>query len=167
MRDLVQAVDGDDQDIRRMAIRGLGAIGDAEMIVPVLNNAATDGSTRRASADVLRLMLARGGDSAKGVHSELLKVFGQEWAGFMEKMLIGFTPDDEKRETTFAELVRLLNAPELGTRELAIQALMSITKRDNLEYDPVKPEGRGLKAWQDLLHKKELAKPTPAASPAR
>jgi hypothetical protein len=164
LRDLVQAVDGDDQDVRRLAIRGLGAVGDAEMIVPVLNNASTDPATRRAAADVLRSMIARGGDSAKGVQTELNKVFGQEWADDMEKMLIGFTSDKEKRDTTLVELVRLLSSPELGTREMAIQLLMAITKRDNLEYDPIKPEGKGLKAWQELLHKREPAKP--AATPA-
>ena len=158
LRDLVQAVDGDDQDVRRLAIRGLGAVGDAEMIVPVLNNASTDPATRRAAVDVLRSMLARGGDAAKGVRSELKKVFGIEWADDMEKMLLGFTPEEEKREALLGELVQLLNAPELGTRELAIQALMAQTKRDNLEYDPVKPEGRGLKAWQDLIRKREPAK---------
>ena len=166
LRDLVQAVDGDDQDVRRLAIRGLGGVGDAEMIVPVMNNTQTDAPTRRAAADVLRTMLARGGDTAKRVRDEIVKVFGQEWANPTEKLLNGYTSDKEKREANVTELVTLLNAPELGKRELAIQALMAITKRDNLEYDPVKPEGRGLRAWQDLLHKKELVKPSaPAINP--
>jgi hypothetical protein len=167
LRDLVQAVDGDDPDLRRLAIQALGAVGDAEMIVPVLNNAMTDASTRRAAADILRSMLARGGEPAKAVRDELGKVFGSDLAGPTEKMLVGFTPQEGAQEATQADLVRSLSAPELGTRELALESLMSLTGRDNLEYDAAKPEGRGLKAWQDLLHKKELMKGNGTPLPPR
>lgn len=136
----------------------LGATGEAEMVVPVLNNAMTDAATRRAAAEVLRTMLARGGEAAKAVRDELAKVFGAELAGSAEKLLQGFTADEGSREATYVDLVRLLSTPELGTRELALQALMSLTGRDNLEYDPTKPEGKGLRAWQDLLLRKELLK---------
>jgi hypothetical protein len=166
IRDLVQAVDGDDQDVRRLAIRGLGAVGDAEMIVPVLNNDKTDTGTRRAAADVLRSMLARGGDTAKAVKSELGKVFGDDLASPSEKMLMGYSAEEAKKESTYADLVRYLSSPELGSRELSLHALMTLTGRDNLEYDPTKPEGRGLSAWKDLLHKKELQKAAPPAPPA-
>ncbi len=168
LRDLVQAVDGDDPDARRLAIMALGSIGEAEMVVPVLNNAMTDAATRRAAAEVLRSMLARGGESAKAVRDELAKVFGAELAGSAEKLLQGFTAEEATREATYAELVRLLSTPELGTRELALQSLMSLTGRDNLEYDPTKPEGKGLRAWQDLLLRKEMLKnipPTRAGQP--
>lgn len=167
LRDLVQAVDGEDPDVRRLAIQALGAVGDAEMVVPVLNNAMTDAATRRAAADVLRSMLARGGEPAKAVRDELAKVFGAELAEPSEKLLVGFTAEEGRREQTYADLVRVLSTPELGTRELALQALMSLTGRDNLEYDPTKPEGRGLKAWQDLLHKKEIMKGGPATAAPR
>ncbi len=160
LRDLVQAVDGDDADVRRLAILALGAVGDAEMVVPVLNNAMTDPATRRAAADVLRSMLARGGDSAKAVRDELSKVFGADYAEAAEKLLVGFNAEEGRRESTYADLVRALSTPELGTRELALQALMSLTGRDNLEFDPTKPEGKGLKAWQDLVHRKEIMKNT-------
>jgi hypothetical protein len=149
-----------------LAVQALGAVGDAEMIVPVLNNAMTDASTRHAAADVLRSMLARGGEPAKAVREELAKVFGSDLAGPTEKLLVGFTPQEGAQEATQAELVRSLSTPELGTRELALEALMSLTGRDNLEFDPTKPEGRGLKAWQDLLHRKELIKANGPATPA-
>jgi hypothetical protein len=165
LRDLVQAVDGDDPDARRLAIMALGATGEAEMVVPVLNNAMTDAATRRAAAEVLRTMLARGGETAKAVRDELAKVFGAELAGSAEKLLQGFTPEEGSRETTYAELVRLLSTPELGTRELALQSLMSLTGRDNLEYDPTKPEGKGLRAWQDLLLRKDVLKNGAPAAP--
>jgi hypothetical protein len=158
LRDLVQAVDGDDPDTRRLAITALGSMGEAEMIVPVLNNAMTDAATRRAAAEALRTMLARGGDPAKAVREELTKVFGADLAGSAEKLLLGFSLDEGSREATYTELVRLLSTPELGTRELALQSLMSLTGRDNLEYDPTNPEGRGLKAWQDLLLRKDIMK---------
>jgi hypothetical protein len=158
LRDLVQAVDGDDPDVRRLAIQALGAIGEAEMVVPVLNNAMTDAATRRAAADVLKSMLARGGEPAKAVREELAKVFGADLAAPAEKLLVGYSSEEASREATYAELVRMLSTPDLGTRELALQSLMLLTGRDNLEYDPTKPEGRGLKAWQDLLQKKEFTK---------
>ena len=167
LRDLVQAVDGDDPDVRRLAVQALGAVGDAEMVVPVLNSAMTDPATRRAAADVLRSMLARGGEPAKAVREELAKVFGTDLASASEKLLVGFTAEEGSREQTHADLVRLLSTPELGTRELALQSLMALTGRDNLEFDPTKPEGRGLKAWQDLLHKKELMKGTQPPTPPR
>jgi hypothetical protein len=78
---------------------------------------------------------------------------------------MGFTADEGSQEATYTELVRLLSTPELGTRELALQSLMLLTGRDNLEYDPTKPEGRGLKAWQDLLLRKEMMKNISPASP--
>jgi hypothetical protein len=165
LRDLVQAVDGDDPDARRLAIMALGATGEAEMVVPVLNNAMTDAATRRAAAEVLRTMLARGGETAKAVRDELAKVFGAELAGSAEKLLQGFTAEEGTREATYTELVRLLSAPELGTRELALQSLMTLTGRDNLEYDPTKPEGKGLRAWQDLLVRKEILKNSAPAAP--
>ncbi len=167
LRDLVQAVDGEDPDVRKLAIQALGAVGDAEMVVPVLNNAMTDPATRRAAADVLRSMLARGGEPAKAVREELTKVFGTELGEPAVKVLVGFTAEEGRRESTHADLVRMLSTPELGTRELALQSLMSLTGRDNLEFDPTKPEGRGLKAWQDLLHRKELMKGTSAPAPPR
>jgi hypothetical protein len=162
LRDLVQAVDGEDPDVRRLAIHALGAIGEAEMVVPVLNNAMTDPATRRAAADVLRGMLARGGDAAKSVREELSKVFGEMLAEPTEKLLVGFTPEEGAKESTHAELVKMLTTPELGTRELALQALMALTGRDNMEYDPTRPEGGGLKTWEDLV-KKEASKARPAA----
>jgi hypothetical protein len=165
LRDLVQAVDGDDPDVRRLAIIALGSMGEAEMIVPVLNNAMTDAATRRAAAEALRTMLAQGGEPAKVVREELTKVFGADLAGPTEKLLMGFTADEGSQEATYTELVRLLSTPELGTRELALQSLMLLTGRDNLEYDPTKPEGRGLKAWQDLLLRKEMMKNISPASP--
>jgi serine/threonine protein kinase len=165
LRNLVQAVDADDPDVRRVAIQALGAVGDVEMIVPILNDAMTDPATRRVAANVLRSMLAKGGEPAKAVRTELRKVFGEELEDDSEKLLIGFTPEEGKREQTYTELVKLLSTPEVGTRELALQALMSLTGRDNLEYDPVKPEGRGLKAWHDLLYKKELHKAAPSPPP--
>ncbi len=165
LRDLVQAVDGDDPDARRLAITALGSMGEAEMIVPVLNNAMTDRATRRSAGEALRTMLAQGGEPAKAVREELAKVFGSDLAGSAEKLLIGFTVDEGSRDATYTELVRLLSTPELGTRELALQSLMSLTGRDNLEYDPTKPEGKGLKAWQDLLLKKDLMKNGAPAPP--
>ena len=65
-----------------------------------------------------------------------------------------------------AQLVGQLSAADVGVRELALDNLRSITGRDDLEYDPDKPEGRGQKAWSDLYRNHEL-RPTQVVGPGK
>ncbi len=153
--DLVEAVDDEQADIRRLAIAALGAVGDLSMIVPVLNNAESAVS-RRAAINVLRQYLSRSPENIKAVREQLNTEFGEDSAASYERLLIGFSPREAREEATYRSLVDQLSAAEVGLRELAIWNLEDLTGRDNLEYDAANPEGKGLKAWQDLLRNKAL-----------
>ena len=157
LSDLVEAMDDPQKDVKRLAVQALGAIGAIELVVTVLDR-KEDPATHRAVVDILRSGLAQGGHSAKVVREALARQFDQPWAGITEGLLIGPAPEDAKDEAKLAKLVEYLSAPSRGTRELALENLRSLTRRDNLEYDPDHPEGKGLKAWQDLLRKKDPAK---------
>ena len=91
--------------------------------------------------------------------------FGAAQAENVEKLLVGFSPKEAKDEATYEGLVQLLSGTDetlVGVRELALDNLQSLTGRDDLGYDPDKPEGKGLKAWKDLLHDHELHPPAAA-----
>ena len=152
---LVEALDDDQKDVRRLAIAALGALGDLSMIVPVLSK-AQDPSSRRAAATVLRDHLAHGPESAKRVQEQLINDLGEEVAATTYKLLVGYTPDEAKEPATYSTLVKLLSSDDVGIRDLALDNLQSLTGRDTLDYDPDEPEGKGLKAWRDLLRDREL-----------
>ncbi|MEJ7639049.1 MAG: HEAT repeat domain-containing protein [Singulisphaera sp.] len=152
---LVEALDDDQKDVRRLAIAALGALGDLSMIVPVLSK-EQDPSSRRAAATVLRDHLAHGPESAKRVQAQLVNDLGEAVAGITHKLLVGYTPLEAKEIGTYSSLVKFLSSDDAGIRELALDNLQSLTGRDTLDYDPDKPEGKGLKAWNDLLRDREL-----------
>ncbi len=146
---LVEALDDEQKDVRRLTIAALGALGDLSMIVPVLSK-EQDPTSRRAAATVLRDHLAHGPES------QLLDDLGQEYAATTLKLLVGYTPVEAKENATYATLVKLLSSDDVGIRELALDNLQSLTGRDTLDYDPDAPEGKGLRAWKDLLRDREL-----------
>ncbi len=152
---LVEALDDDQKDVRRLAIEALGALGDLSMIVPVLSK-AQDPSSRRAALAVLRNHLAHGPDTAKAVQAQLINDLGEAVAADTHKLLIGYTPLEAKENSTYASLVTFLSSDDVGVRELALDNLQSLTGRDTLDYDPDKPEGKGMKAWKDLRRDREL-----------
>lgn len=164
---LVEATEDDQKDVCRRAISALRAVGDVSYIVPLLNKKGdtTAPTARRAAVAVLRSYLAEGPEAAKTLRGQLQRDLGEGLATTAEKLLIGYTPKEAKEPATFTKLVQLLGSTgdgEIGLRELALDNLMQITGRDDLDYDPEKPEGKGLKAWRDLLREGELR---PAASP--
>jgi hypothetical protein len=157
LTDLVEAMDDPQKDVKRMAVQALGAIGAMELVVTVLNR-KEDPAIHRTVVDVLRTGLAQGGESAKVVRQALVREYDQPWADITERLIVGYRPEDAKDESKIAKLVEYLTAPSRGTRELALDNLRALTGRDSLEYDPETPEGKGLKAWQDLVRKKETGK---------
>ncbi len=104
---------------------------------------------RKKAIAVLREFLARGPDSAKELRSQLQREFGDEEATIAEKLLVGYSPKQAGEKATYKELVQLLGKADsaIGIRQLALDNLMELTGRDELEYDPEKPKGKGLKAW--------------------
>lgn len=167
LADLVEAMDDLQKDVKRMAVLALGAIGSTEQVVEVVSR-KEDPAVHRAGIDVLRAGLALGGDSAKSVREALIRQYDQPWAEITEKLLVGYRNEDGKDEAKIGKLVEYLSAaPSRGTRQLALDNLRTLTGRDTLDYDPDNPEGKGLKAWQDLVRKKEAAKDSrqPSSSP--
>jgi len=166
LSDVVEAMEDPQPNVKRLAVLALGAIGDTDSVVAGLDRKG-DTTVHRAVVEVLRSGLARGGEPAKAVRESLARQFDESWGPITGRLLVGFRPEDAKDEPTMAKLVEYLStAPSRGTRELALDNLRLLTGRDTLEYDPDAPEGKGLKAWQDLVRKKEITKEArPAAGP--
>ncbi len=158
LANLVEAMDDPQKDVKRMAVYALGSIGSMEQVVEVVSR-KEDPTVHRAGIEVLRTGLAMGGETAKSVREALVRQFDQPWADVTEKLIAGSRPEDAKDDATLSKLVEYLStAPSRGTRQLALDNLRALTGRDTLEYDPDAPEGKGLKAWQDLVRKKETTK---------
>ena len=160
---LVEASEGDEKDVARKAIEALRAVGDISYIVPLLNKRGDPAAptARREAVAVLRDYLSQDADSAKTLHEQLLRDLGDELGATIEKLLVGYTPKEAAQPATFAGLVQWLGGTpetEVGLRELALENLMRLTGRDDLEYDPenAKPESKGLRAWRELLKSGEL-----------
>lgn len=154
---IVEALDSDQREIRQLAISALRAMGDISFVVPLLSN--EDSVNRRTAVRVLRAYMAEGEEAARTLRKELDSSFGTEQAEKVEKLLVGYTDKEAKDSKTYEALVKLLESKDenlIGLRELAIDNLQTLTGRDDLGYDPAKPEGKGLKAWQDLRRDNEL-----------
>jgi hypothetical protein len=162
---IVEALEDDQKDVRRLALRALRVVGDLSFITPELNK-ADDPMARREAIRVLRSAAAQGPDAVKALHDQLEREFGQPQAGEIEKLLIGFNAKEAREEATYARLVKDLSAPDVAVRELALDNLRSLTGRGDLQYDPDKFEGPGLKAWRDLLREHGLGPVAPAPAPA-
>ncbi len=154
LADLVEAMDDPVKDVKRMAVYALGAIGAWEQVVEVVSR-KEDPTVHKAGVEVLRSGLAQGGETAKAIREALVRQYDEKYAQVTEKLIIGFSPEEAKQEITLALLVEYLAvSPSRGTRQLALDNLRTLTNRaDDLEYDPDMPEGKGLKAWQDLVGK--------------
>ncbi len=166
LADLVEAMDDPVKDVKRMAVYALGIIGAMEQVVEVVSR-KEDPTVHQAGVEVLRSGLAQGGETAKSVRQALVRQFDHPWAEVTEKLIVGFGPEEAKEEITLVKLVEYLSAsPSRGTRQLALDNLRLLMGRaDNLDYDPDNPEGRGLKAWQDLVRRKDPAKEGRPAGP--
>jgi hypothetical protein len=158
LADLVEAMDDPQKDVKRMAVHALGSIGSMEQVVEVASR-KEDPAVHRAAVDVLKSGLAQGGETARSVREALVRQYDQPWNGVTEKLIVGYRPEDAKDDAILVKLVEYLSAaPSRGTRQLALDNLRTLTGRDTLEYDPDSPEGKGLKAWQDLVRRKESTK---------
>ena len=160
---LQEGMDDDEPEVSRLAIRGLVELTGPANVVATLSTPAVP-AARRAAIAALREETARSSAGVREVAKALRTAYGDPRAGLLDKLLLGYTAAEQKRDGTYAELVRLLATKEpadVGVRELALDALQGLTHRDTLGYDPDKPEGLGLKAWQDLLAQKALTPKEP------
>jgi hypothetical protein len=161
MKNLVEAMDDEQKDIRQLAIATLGRMGEVGLVISALSR-ADDGVSRRAAIQTLRSLLTHNAESAKLVRTELAQSLGETEAEIVEKLLTGYSTKEAHEESTYSKLVQLLSSPDPGVRELALDNLETLTGRHDLGYSVDKPEGDGLKHWQDLLRRKELR---PLAAP--
>jgi hypothetical protein len=168
-RTLAEALEDDKPEVRELAISALAAMGRVDLVLPLL---ARDDESPAIHATVIRVLreyAAHDPESERKLDSQLELFGGAEWARIVSKLLAGFTAEEAGKESTYTQLVRWLEHPDIGVRTLALGHLMTLTGRgDSLEYDPAKPQsGRGLEAWRQLLREGDL-KPstaTPAAAP--
>ena len=161
MKSLVEASEDEDKEVGRLAISGLHAVGDLSLIVPLLNSKG--GHPRRSvarkrspccgsSSPEARLREGTPGTAPS-------REYGDDEAVIVEKLLVGYTRKEAGEKATYKDLVQLLEKAESRHRRPSTRALdnlMELTGRDELEYDPEKPEGKGLRAWKDLVRNEEL-----------
>jgi hypothetical protein len=159
---LLEGMQGDDPEVAAAAVSALGGMStvdptNLEQVMPLLN-AEGSPELRSAAVAVLRRRIARGPEPAEEVRA-LLRRFADpaEEADELDRLLAGFGPEDRGDPDLASALVEDLASPNPSVRQLAIETLRAITGREALGYDPDRPEGPGLKAWQDLLRSGRLA----------
>jgi hypothetical protein len=156
---LTEAMDDSQKDVRQVAIATLGVLGEWSLMVPALDK-ANDPLARTTAIEVLRRRIQDGGPGVEALQAEILKVFGDEVGEVVQKLLLGFSEAESKAESTYTQLVADLKAPELAVRQLAVDNLIRLADRDDMEFDPDKPDAAGLKNWQDWVSQRK-ANPAP------
>lgn len=166
MSSLVEALDDEQKDVARLAISALSAVDDISLIVPILNKRGDANApiARQTAIAVLRGFLAQDAASAKTLREQLRRDLGDDQAPIAEKLLVGYSAKEANDPQTYKKLVLILADPDdsaVGLRELALDNLMRLTGRDDLEYDPEnpKPDSKGLRAWTQLEKTGELLPP--------
>ena len=130
LTEIVAASEDDNANIKRLSILALKSLGDLSLLMPMLSR-KDDPVTRSTALAAIRSFMGLGRDSANRVREQLSEEFGDDTALFVEKMLIGFTPDEASNPQIYERLVSLLG-PEresVGIRELALDTLMKLTRQ--------------------------------------
>ena len=161
LTDTVLATESDSPVTKKLAIFAVKALGDLSFLTPILSRAG-DRSARQSTAAALCAYLSRGPLAGMPVRASLGEEFGDQTGQVVEKLLIGYSPDEAARKETHQRLVELLSPRDqsLAVRELALDNLKNITGRDDQGYDPEHPDEKGYNAWKSLLNKDEI-KPAP------
>jgi hypothetical protein len=157
LADIVAATEDDSQELKRVSISAVKALGDLSLLTPILDR-ANDPIARRATLTALRDYLAQGPQAARRLREQLQQDFGETTSQIVEKLLIGYSSDESAEHETFKHLVDLISprTDSIGVRELALDNLKRLTGRNDLEYDPDHPEGKGLNTWKSLLNRGAL-----------
>jgi hypothetical protein len=159
MEDTVLATENESPVTKKLAILAVKALGDLSFVTPILSRAG-DRSARQSTAAALRAFLSRGPLAGKQLRASLIEEFGDQSGQVVEKLLIGYSPDEVERKETHQRLIEMLSSRDLAVRELALDNLKNITGRDDQGYDPDNPVEKGYSAWKSLLNKDEI-KPAP------
>jgi hypothetical protein len=165
LAEVVTALEDDKPENKQLAVAALAALGDLSLLMPTLSR-PNDPVARRATLAAIRGYMMQGPEASGRVRAELDDQFGENLGGLAQHMLIGYTPQEGAKPELLTRLVGLLSPEQesIGLRELALDTLKRLTGRDDLGYDPDKPAGKGLDAWNDLVRRNELR---PAATPSR
>lgn len=154
-RALVESVEDETAAVRRFGVATLGLLGSVDLVAAVLTR-SEESSTRLSAIRALRDYGARSPAAALDLREKLAQFNGETWAALVFELLAGTSTVQAGQRQTYVELVALLEHPDLGVRSLALDELMILTGRDSLQYDPARPMGSGLAAWQMLLRSGEI-----------
>jgi hypothetical protein len=157
LAELVAATEDETPTIKTLAIQALVALGDLSLVTPMLSR-KDDPVARRSAADAIREYMGLSREAAGRARAQLVQEFGDRTAAVVEKLLVGYTPEEASNPEIFRRLVEMLSPEQesIAVRELALDSLRKMTGRDELGYNADKPEGKGLSAWRDLLIRGEL-----------
>jgi hypothetical protein len=167
LTELVAASEDEGPAAKTLAVQALSALGDLSLVTPILSR-KDDAIARRAAADALRGYMGLSPEAAGRAHAQLVQEFGEQTAALVQKLLVGYTPEEASNPEVFRRLVEMLSPDQesIAVRELALDSLKKMTGRDELGYNADKPEGRGLATWKDLLVRGEL-KPVLQSQPPK
>jgi hypothetical protein len=161
LADIVSATENDSAVNKRLAIFAVKALGDLTFLVPILSR-AKDRPARQSAVAALREFLAQGPEAARRLGEPLAEEFGQVPAQAIQKLLVGYAPEEAARRETLERLLDQISPrePSLAIRELALDNLMRITGKPDQGYDPDNPDDTAYDAWRALISKGE-SKPAP------
>jgi hypothetical protein len=164
LADVVTATEDSQESIRRLAISALTTLGDLSYVLPLLDRKDSP-SIRRDAIAALREYMSHGAEASRQAREQIMDEFGDSTGPVVEKMLIGYTPAEAADPATLRTLVGYLDpeTPSVGVRELSLDNLSRLTRRDNLGYDPDQPDGNGLSNWKKLVSELKLPPPSGAA----
>ena len=157
LTDIVVATESDSPVNKKHAIFAVKAMGEFSLLTPILSRPG-DSLARQSTISALRAFIILGPQAEKRVREALEGEFGEQTGRLVEKLLVGFTPDEAANKETIERLIELLSPrnESLALRELALDNLKSITGRENQGYDPDRPDEKALSAWKSLLSPGEL-----------
>ena len=162
LADMVAATENESPVTKKLAIFGVKAMGDFSLLTPILYRPG-DPSARQSTVAALRWVLSQGPQARKRLREQLDAEFGAELGQVIEKLLVGYNPEEAANKETLTRLVEfLLRAVDqsLVVRELALDNLKAITGRGDLGYNPENPDEKSLNAWKSAVNK-EQPKPAP------
>jgi hypothetical protein len=152
LTDTVGAAEDESPVMRKMAIQAIKALGDLSFLMPILSR-PNDVIARQSAASALREYLALGPQAQKRLKEQLEEEFRVENGQLIEKLLVGYSPEEASSNETLRQLVDLLSPTNnsLAVRELALESLKTLTGRGDMGYDPENPAGNGYNAWKNLF----------------
>jgi hypothetical protein len=167
LAEIVAATEDERAEMKKLSVGALKALGDLSLLMPLLSR-KDDPVSRKSALGAIRAYMGLGPEAAGRVHDQLAQEFGDDLAVLVEKMLVGFTGEEASNPAMLQRMVEMLGPDQelIGLRELALDTLKHVTGRDDLGYNPDRPESKALNAWADLLRRGEL-RPLPRSAKPR